>query len=557
MTRTWSQPRPKSGSRAELFRISFRLQRNGLIGMAAFGIVYGLIQSAAYQSAAGTTAATRAAFGRQMELIGPTLSWFIPLPVRVDTIGGYLQWRVYGALPLLFCFWALMSAAGATRGDEERGLVEQWLTRGAARTLYLVVRLLTFTIAGVAAISLTSAAIYAGAAGTGSPLDVAAFVGLSMALLGLTLVAYTLTMTLAQLVSTRNSAAGLAGGVLLGLFLVNGFSRTVESLRPIARSVSPFYYYDRSNPLTPGGSFDAPAAVGLFTAAVVLGAMAVWLMAQRDIGSPIMRLPVREAPHTTVPAHNPLLRVPLLSGLYERRLALAAWSLGTALMAAFMASIAKQMGQLVTQPGAFHAYLTVAGHGDPLVAITGYFWFGILELLLAIFAITQVARWSADDNEGRLEMQLTAPISRRRVVAERFASLMLGTLVVITLSSAAFYVAARASGIGLRAADVALASLVMLPFALTFGAVGAALVGWVPRATIATLSTLAFLSYLVYELGPLLKWPDWSLNLSVFSLVGTPLTDGVKWSGMSGLIAITVVGFGLAAIVMQRREVGS
>ena len=540
-----------------MFRISLRLQRTGLFGMTAFGIVYGVIQSAAYQSAAGTTPASRAAFGRQMEVIGPTFSYFLPLPVRVDTIGGYLQWRVYGALPLLFCFWALMSAAGATRGDEERGLVEQWLTRGAARTRYLVVRLLTFTLAAVLAISLTSAAIYLGASGTGSSLDVAPFVELSAALLGLTLLCYALTMALAQLVSTRNAAAALSGSLLLVLFLLNGFSRTVDSLRPPARLVSPFYYYDRSNPLTPGGSFDLPATIGLLVAAVAVAVVADWLMTRRDIGSPILHLRVREAPHTTVPAHNPLLRVPVLSALYERRVALASWSLGTAVMAAFMASISKQMGQLVTQPGAFHAYLTVAGHGDPLVAITGYFWFGILEFLLAIYAITQVARWSADDNEGRLEMQLTAPISRRRVVAERFASLVVGTLVVIAISSLAFYLSAQAVSINLRAGDVAVASLVMLPFALTFGAVGSLLVGWVPRATVAILSSLAFVSYLVYEGGPLMKWPDWTQNLSVFSLVGTPLTDGVKWSALSGLIAITVVGFGLAAIVMQRREVGS
>jgi ABC-2 type transport system permease protein len=407
-----------------------------------------------------------------MEVLGPTLSWFLPLPVRVDTIGGFLQWRVYGALPTLFGFWALMSAAGATRGDEERGLVEQWLTRGAARTRYLVVRLITFSIAAVLAIPLTSAAIYLGATRTGSSLDVAAFAELSVALLGLTLVCYAITTALAQLVSTRNAAAGLAGAVLLAVFLLNGFSRTIDSLRPLARVLSPFYYYDRSNPLTPGGPFDLLATIGLFVAAAVIGTVAVWLMSRRDIGSPMVQLRLREAPYTTVPAHNPVFRVPVLSALYERRMAIVGWSLGTALMAVLMASIATQLTQLVTQPGAFHAYLTVAGHGDPLVALTGYFWFGIFELLLAIYAITQVARWSADDSEGRLEMELTAPVSRWRVVAERFGSLVLATAVVIAISSLAFYLTAQASGINLRAGDVAVSALVMLSFTLTFAGVG-------------------------------------------------------------------------------------
>ena len=42
-----------------MFRLTWRLQRNGLIGMSAFGIFYGILQAAAYNAAAGTTAASR------------------------------------------------------------------------------------------------------------------------------------------------------------------------------------------------------------------------------------------------------------------------------------------------------------------------------------------------------------------------------------------------------------------------------------------------------------------------------------------------------------------
>src|SRR5690242_20989466 len=47
-------------------------------------------------------------------------SYLLPLPAGAGTVGGYLHWRVYGALPMLFVFWALMSAGGAARGDEDR-----------------------------------------------------------------------------------------------------------------------------------------------------------------------------------------------------------------------------------------------------------------------------------------------------------------------------------------------------------------------------------------------------------------------------------------------------
>jgi ABC-2 type transport system permease protein len=539
-----------------MLRIAWRLQRVGTFGMSGFGVLYGAIQAGAYSSAAGTSAATRAAFGRQMEIFGRQFSTILPLPVRVDTLSGYMQWRVYGALPLLFGFWALMSAAGATRGDEERGLVEGWLSAGIARGRYLLVRFLAFAIAAVISVTLTSAAIDLGAETAGSPLDVGGVVEMSVALLAITLACYGIALAIAQAPAARNAAAGMGGAVLLAMFFVNGFSRTVDSLKPVARIVSPFYYYERNSPLTPGGSFDVAATAGLLVAAAAMVALAMLLMKARDIGAPLLRRTERQHPVIHQPSSNPLLRVPVLATLYEQRLGLTAWAVGAALLAWYFASISRTVVDLVTGPSGFRAYLVLVGHGNPYVAISGFFWFGTFQLLLAVYAVTRVARWSSDDNEGRLEMVLSAPVSRWRVVAERGAAFLVGTSVVVAVSSAAFYFAAASANIDLRASDLAVSSLALLPFVLSFAAVGAVLASVVPRATVGILATLAFLSYLVTELGPLMKWPDWVLKLSVFSLYGTPLTSGVYWTGMWILLAVVVLGFGLAAVLMQRREVG-
>src|SRR5882762_8325001 len=69
-----------------VFRLTWRLQRNGLIGMSAFGIFYGILQAAAYSAAAGTTAASRRAFGQATESFGRQYSLLLPLPHGVDTI---------------------------------------------------------------------------------------------------------------------------------------------------------------------------------------------------------------------------------------------------------------------------------------------------------------------------------------------------------------------------------------------------------------------------------------------------------------------------------------
>jgi ABC-2 type transport system permease protein len=242
--------------------------------------------------------------------------------------------------------------------------------------------------------------------------------------------------------------------------------------------------------------------------------------------------------------------------LYQQRLGLIAWTAGAGIGAAYIASVGRSLVDLAKVPGSFHAYLTIAGHGDPYVALTGYFWFGIFQLVLVAFALTSVARWSSDDSEGRLEMQLSAPISRLRVVGERAAAFTISAFAVIAVSSVALYLSARAGNIDIHAGDLTVASLALLPFALSFAALGAVLSSRVPRAAIAVLATYAFLSYLITEGGPLLKWPDWVMKLAAFSLYGTPLTSGVYRTGLWILLGITVVGFGVAAVLMQRRDVG-
>jgi hypothetical protein len=55
----------------------------------------------------------------------------------------------------------------------------------------------------------------------------------------------------------------------------------------------------------------------------------------------------------------------------------------------------------------------------------------------------------------------------------------------------------------------------------------------------------------------LLRWPDWAVKLSVFNLYGAPLTNGVDWSGLWIMSAITIGGFAVGALLMQRRDVGT
>jgi len=47
------------------------------------------------------------------------------------------------------------------------------------------------------------------------------------------------------------------------------------------------------------------------------------------------------------------------------------------------------------------------------------------------------------------------------------------------------------------------------------------------------------------------------IKSSVFSLVGTPLTTGVSWTGLLVMVGVTVGGFASASLLMRRRDVGA
>jgi len=356
---------------------------------------------------------------------------------------------------------------------------------------------------------------------------------------------------------SRTAAASLGGLVVGVIFFINSLSRSADGLVPIARIVSPFYYYDLSQPLSPGGRFDVAATLGLFIASIVLVGLTLWLMTIRDVGSAVIQFRSRQHPATVRPSPNALLRIPVLALVYEQRLGIIAWGVGCGFFAFYLASISRQMLGLFQGSSGFRVYLTLIGHGNPYVALTGYIWFGIFLALLSVFAITQVARWSADDNEGRLEMVLSTPVSRTRVVLERAAALVVRMAGVIAITSLALELGAASANVTIGPGSLTVASLLLIPFGMSFAAIGAVLASQAPRAAVAVLATYTFVSYLLTELGPLLKWPDWALKLSVFSLYGNPLTGGVDWTGLWIMSAITIGGFVAAAFLMQHRDVGS
>jgi len=536
-----------------MLRIGLRFHRTGMISTAAIGAFSGMLQSLGFQAIVGTSESARQQFGLQMQLLGRQLSYLVPLPVHPETLAGYVQWRAFGFFPVIFGFWALIAGSGAIRGDEDRGLLELWLASGTSRARVTAARTGAFVIAVAASILVVLVLTGLGATIVGSPLPIEGLLADGAALLAVTVACFALALLIAQFVDSRRVAAGVSAIVLLALFLLNSLGRTLEAPARF-RGVSPFYYVDRTNGLSPGGQIDWASTLGVSAAALALVALAGVAFTRRDLGAGLVRPRRAVRPRVIEPSRNPFLRVPVLATIYEQRVGLTAWMVSTALLALFMTSLAKSVADLVNHIPIFRAY--VSGQGDLNRAVISVFWFAMMPLVLGAFAITQVSRWTTDDTEGRLEMVLSEPVSRRRVALERAGALLVATTLIAVVGSAVTLWAADAQGISLGVESIALATALLLPFGLAFGSLGAALAGWIPRATVLLLSGYAVVSYFLTQFVPLFRWPQWVANVSIFYLYGTPLTTGVYWTGFWVLMAIIAIAMTIGLLSFQRRDLG-
>lgn len=537
------------------YLLALRLGRWGIAGYGATAFAVALLQAVGFYQVAGHTPAERQVFGRSMSLLAAQFTVLVPAPIRPDTVGGYVQWRAFGFFAIVFGVWALAAAASAARGDEERGIVPAILAAGSSRPALIASRVGAFATAAMIAALAAGAGLLVGVATGGESFSAAAAFGQAVVLVALAVCCYALALLIAQLTSARG-ATTVAGVILLGLFLLNSLSRTFDGLLRW-RWLSPFHYYDQSTPLVPGGSVDVIATLTLFAIAAVVAVLAAAAFRFRDIGSPLFSPPVPHRAASFDVSRTPVWRVPVLRDLYDRRAALVVWTAGVAALGVVSVALTKNIVEpLLAIPG-LARYFAAFLNGNLFSSFFDYIWFGFAQLLLAGFAITQVARWSAEDSDGRLELILSNPVSRVRVVVERAIVLALGALIIAAVSGVAVGVEAHYQSIDLDRVRLAQASLLLVPFTLVFGTVGALLASRIPRATVGLLGAFAFASYVLQQLGPIFKLPNWVDDLSAFKLYGQPLTTGVDQTGLVIMLAIVAAGLVASAIVMERRDVGA
>jgi ABC-2 type transport system permease protein len=494
-------------------------------------------------------------------------SWFAE-PIAVDSAGGFATFKI-GFLILLIAIWPILAGSRMLRGEEERGSLDALLSlpRGRSRVALEKLAAVWTTLLGMSL--LIGLLTFAGGK------SVSADFGLSDALLfGLNIalicgVFGAIVLLLSQFTQERGTAAGWTAGLLLVFIVLDMAHRVIPNTEWLSR-LSPVYYYNLSKPLVPSSSYgtNPGAMLVLLALCILLSGTAIWLFAQRDVGGVVagpgfLRLPERAMrPERTLPVNAWSLR-----SVYTRSLGMIAvpafwWTLGIAGYAGWMVVVVKQTEAKLATIYASSPFLkdliTKVGGSDLATNATILSTlFIFLPLLLMAFAVTQANRWSADEEDGRLELVLSTPQPRLRVLLGRFAALTTATVIIGVLTLAATAVASAATGLKLDGGNLAAATLSMIPLGLLVAAIGYLLSGWLRTAVdTGLLSFLLVIWFFITFVGPGLNWSDATLRLSAFYYYGTPLLHGLPLLDMLGVLAVGMVALVLASVRFVRKDIG-
>jgi ABC-2 type transport system permease protein len=543
--------------------VYLRTLRDFRIAILGWGLGMGLMMFAV-QASVSSLVATPAARQTLVSLAG-TFAWNAEA-VSVDTVGGYATWKV-GIFILLIALWPLLACSRMLRGEEERGALDALLSLPRGRGRVALEKLAAVWTALLVMGLLIALLTFAGGKSYNADYSLgdALLFGLNLALIcG---VFGSIALLISQFTQERGTAAGVTGVLLLIFIVLDMVHRVIPGTEWLSR-LSPIYYYNLSKPLIPSYGTNPGALLVLLALSILLSGAALWLFVRRDVGGTtrlpgFLHLPERTArPEQALPVNAWSLR-----SVYARSLAKIAfptfwWALVIAGFAAWMVVVVKQTEDQLKTLSASSPFLkdliTRIGGGDVnfnaslLSAL-----FVLLPLLMMAFAVTQVNRWVADEEEGRQELLLSTPQSRLTVLLARFGALTTATVIIGVLTLALTALTSAASGLALDGGNLAAATLSIIPLGLLIAALGYLFSGWL-RTVVDTglLSFLLVIWFFISFVGPGLNWPDTTLRLSVFYYYGTPLLHGLPTGDTLLILAVAVVALVLASARFVRKDIG-
>jgi ABC-2 type transport system permease protein len=517
------------------------------------GLMAGIMLAGCYAIASAySTPASRVDMASFVDSMPAAFRGLTNNPVNVGTLGGYLSWKYGPFFGMIAGMWSIVALSGTLASEASRGSLDMVAAAPFGKRRIALEKLAAHVTGMVGACVFLAIVTYVGtqvfATVPGDALPVEAAVGFALWVGLIGLVSGSVAWALAPFVG-RASAAGVAGALLLGGYVVSGYSTSVPALQ-IPADFSWFHWTAGHLPLA--GQYDWLSLVPVAIVVVVLFAVGVWAFDRRDLGS-TSAIPVPAMPGALLGIRGPIGR-----SFGERLPQALAWGLGLAAFAALIGASSKSFAETLTNSPDTSKLLTTVFKGYDITSGGGF-----LQLLYAyvgyvvagLAAAVLVSGWASDENGRRLELLLASPLGRARWAIAGGVGVF-GAIAVMT-GLAMLGIAGGVASAGTDVATPVAGGLIIGLYAAAAAGVGFA-VGGLFRNTIAGEITAVFViaTFLIDFLAPPLNLPDWVHQLALTSHFGQTMIGNWDPAGVVACLVLAVGGLLLGAWGMTRRDVG-
>ena len=518
------------------------------------GVGFGLLvlSIGAAAAAAFPTAISRTAFVAAINGMGPAIAGLLGDPLEVDHLGGLISWRIGGSMQLLFGLWSFVALSG-TLGSEIRNKSLELLAatpisrrRLALEKIGVHLVSLAFAVVIVSVITTLTGAVYGTVPGDDIPFPNALAQFAATALIGL--VGGAVAFAVSPFVG-RGAAAGLGAVAMFAAYLINAYASVVSAF-DVLKPLSWVSWTSKMRPLA--NSWDVGSLIPVVVLVVVLLGLGVLAFERRDLGATVA------LPRVGLPGRRFLMGSPAGQGFLAWRGAAIAWGASIGGYGFIVAISGSGFAQLANDPN-IAKLIDSLYSGVPWRTPEGFlqlafFSFGIVIMGLA--TATYLAGIASDENEKRLDMLLSTPVSRARWLIGTsvglYAAIALQTLVMGLL--AALGVAGGGGDPVQPFIGVWIAGL----YAAALAGVGIAVFGLgFVGLTAATPAILVFAFFLYDLIATTAKFSPFWAGLSLSSHLGLPMVGTFDIPGTLLLVAIAVGGVAVGSYGMHRRDLST
>ncbi len=249
--------------------------------------------------------------------------------------------------------------------------------------------------------------------------------------------------------------------------------------------------------------------------------------------------------------------------LRERRRSLLSWGVPIGLFSAFIVaiypSVEDSLKKVIDQ---YPSGLREAFGITELANVEQYLSAEMLSLIVPLavgyLAVRSLASGLAGAAEsGRLDVLLSAPVSRTRLVASAFAAAAIEVAAVLVVALALAMAGSVLSGAGLSFGSALAGYGNIWPLALLAAGLSVVVTGFslhTPVVTGATAGALVAM-YVIDLVGRLDPGLDWVRYASVFRYYGTAIEDGIDPVSFIGVTAAGLVLAWAGSLLFERRDI--